>query len=83
MDSEIKKTISKRRKRTPKHMDYEDMLVIKEDPQSNKNALNINSNGPMVFIEYTDRDHNAIRYFDPRTRQYGRASVTNVKPLLI
>ena len=33
----------------------------------------------MIFIEYTDREHNVIRYFDPRSRLYGRASIENVK----
>ena len=78
MDREIKKTIDKRRKRTPKHLDHEDLIVLKDEAH---NALQIDAKGPMVFIEYTDRDHNAIRYFDPRTRLYGRASVTNVKLL--
>lgn len=78
MDQEIKATIEKRRKRTLRDLDYEDLLVLKHDPH---NALEIDADGPVVFIEYTDRDHNAIRYFDPRTRVYGKASVANVKAL--
>ena len=65
MDREIKQTIDKRRKRTPKQIEEGDMLVIKDDPASGRNALQVNANGPMVFIEYTDPEHNAIRYFDP------------------
>ena len=37
--------------------------------------------GPLVFIEYTDSEKNAIRYLDPMTRLYGKASVANIKLL--
>ena len=46
-----------------------------------RTALEIGANGPMMFIEYTDPNHNAIRYYDPRTRMYGRASVEMVKKI--
>ena len=68
MDTEIKRTIDKRRKRTPKELDYEDIIVVKADPMHGRTPLEIGSNGPMIFVEYTNEDHNAIRYFDPRTR---------------
>ena len=55
-----------------------DFIIVKSDPH---NALNINANGPLVFIEYTDANRNALRYFDPITRLYGKASVSNVKLL--
>ena len=54
------------------------MIVLKADPH---NSLNIDANGPMIFIEYTDPGKNCIRYFDPRTHLYGRASIINVKLL--
>ena len=62
-------------------MEHGDFIVLKSDPQTGRNALEIDANGPMVFMEYTDGGHNAIRYYDPRTRLYGRASVQNVKLL--
>ena len=34
MDREIKNTIDKRRKRSPKELDYEDMIVVKSDPHN-------------------------------------------------
>lgn len=52
------------------------MIVVKSEPH---NALEIDSIGPFIFVEYTDADHNTIRYVDPRTRIYGKASVANVK----
>ena len=32
MDNEILKTIDKRRKRIPKELDHEDLIILKEDP---------------------------------------------------
>ena len=32
MDDEIRRTIDRRRKRTPKELDYEDVIVLKSDP---------------------------------------------------
>ena len=79
MDTEIKRTIDKRRKRTPKNLDYEDIIVIKSDPQAGRNALQIDASGPMIFVEYADPNRNVVRYFDPKTERYGRASIENVK----
>ena len=78
MDREIKQTIDKRRKRTQKEFESGDMIIVKSDPH---NALNIDAVGPFVFIEYTDNDHNAIRYLDPISRFYGKASIANTKLL--
>ena len=80
MDREIKYTIDKRRKRTPKDLEEGDMIVLKADPY---NALNIDADGPMVVLEYTDPEHNAIRYYDPHTRLYGKASMANIKLLTL
>ena len=80
MDKEIKLTIDKRRKRTPKDLEPGDMLIRKSDPH---NALNVDATGPLIFIEYTDNDCNTIRYLDPTTRFYGKASVANIKLLSI
>lgn len=47
MDEEIRATIDRRRKRTPKQLDYEDTIVIKADPYAGRTALEIGANGPM------------------------------------
>ena len=47
MDQEIMRTIDRRRKRTPKMLDYEDVIVIKADPAAGRTALEICANGPM------------------------------------
>ena len=39
MDEEIKSTIDKRRNRTPKEIEEGDMIIIKDDPISGRNAL--------------------------------------------
>ena len=42
--------------------------MIKVNLAARGTALEIGANGPMNFIEYIHPKHNAIRYFDPRTR---------------
>ena len=59
-------------------LDYKDLILVKCEAN---NALKIDAKGLVVFIEYCDKDHNALRYFDLRTHLYGRALVTNVKAL--
>ena len=54
------------------------MIIVKADPH---NALNIDANGPLVFLEYSDPNRNVARYYDPITRLYGKASMANVKLL--
>ena len=80
MDSEIIRTIDRRRKRTPKELDYEDLILLRGTAA---NALEVDANGPMIFVEYIDRNRNALRYLDPRTRIYGKATVANVKALMV
>ena len=59
MDDEIRTTIDRRRIRTPKDLEHGDIIVLKADPH---NALNIDADGPMVFLEYTSNERTAIRY---------------------
>ena len=51
---------------------------MRKDPED---ALEFNAKGPLVVLDYTNEDMNAIRYFNPRTNYTGTASVANVKKL--
>ena len=75
MNREIRETIDNRRKKLPKDLAEGDQILLRGNQG---NALDFDAEGPCLFLRYRDPDRNAIDFYNPRTRNRGIASVSNL-----